>query len=161
MTATTVVKVAWGTSGVSTPGTVSTIGTATGAELRLKTAEDITVDTNNPIPIPATGDNYSYWRSVFLYASTAPDTNINNVKFYADGTVFGSDVVLNVGDETPATYRPASGAPGNEPGLEREVVRRLFSYHHIAEKMFGCDTAWDWYKENKRSEHENQADRVS
>src|SRR5204863_5279546 len=42
--------------------------------------------TANPIPIPASSSNYSFWSSFRLEATVAPVTAINNIKFYTDGT---------------------------------------------------------------------------
>ncbi len=88
--------------------------------LRFKTADDATIDLNNPIPIPAAGTKYSYWKQIYLLCSTAPDTQVDNIKFYSDGTNFGSGVTVKVGDETPdktnasnAGYEVATGTPGD------------------------------------------------
>lgn len=69
--------------------------------IRFKTEDDGTIDTVNPIPIPAVGLNYSYWKHIYLYCTSAPTTQINNIKFYTDGGGFQSSAVLYVGSETP------------------------------------------------------------
>ena len=88
--------------------------------IRFKTADDATIDTASPIPVPAAGTNYSYWKQVYLYCANADSDTIDNVKFYSDGTIsFGTGVTLMVGDETPvknsgseAGYEVATGTPG-------------------------------------------------
>jgi hypothetical protein len=58
----------------------------TGGTLRFKTADDSTVDTNNPIPIPSSGTNRSYIKQLKLKCTGAPANNITNAVFYTDGT---------------------------------------------------------------------------
>lgn len=103
------------------PGTSQSVSTSGAPAIRLKTNDDLAVDKNNPIPIPSNGEQYnrSFWRHVYLYCSAAPDTQIDNVKFYTDGGGFGTGVNLWVGDETPtknsgsdAGYAVAVGTVG-------------------------------------------------
>lgn len=72
--------------------------------LRFKLADNATIDTNNPmiIPAPATGPYYSSWKHIYLYCD-APDGNtINNVKLYSDGAnSLGAGVDLKVGLQFP------------------------------------------------------------
>jgi hypothetical protein len=88
--------------------------------IRFKTNDDATIDTNNPIPIPAAGTNYSYWKQIYLYCDVAPSSYINNIKFYTDGGGFGTGIAVKVGDETPTKnsgsdggYEVATGTPGS------------------------------------------------
>jgi len=86
----------------NTPGTEQDVDALGPPRLRFKVADDATIDNNNPIPIPTDGStNYSFWKQVYLYCDTAPDTQVDNVKFYTDGSGFGSGITLNVGDEFP------------------------------------------------------------
>jgi hypothetical protein len=57
----------------------------TSGTVRFKTADNATVDTSDPINIPAAGTNYSYEKWLILNVTVAPDTNISNLKFYTDG----------------------------------------------------------------------------
>jgi hypothetical protein len=53
----------------------------------MKAADNATVDSNNPLVIPATGQNYSYEKWLRMYiGTTGPDTSITNPKFYTDGS---------------------------------------------------------------------------
>lgn len=81
--------------------------------VRYKRADDGTIDTSNPNIIPSAGTTNSRWKSLFLKCTTAPDTQVNNVKIYTDGTGFGTGITVNVGDETP-TKNNASSA-GYDP----------------------------------------------
>ncbi len=54
-----------------------------------------TNSTANPVSIPTSGLNYSYWATFRLKCTVAPTTLINNIKFYMDGSnTFGTDVDL-------------------------------------------------------------------
>ena len=119
MTAATMhIYVDWGGSD-GTPGTASDITSAT---LRLKTAENITADTNSPIPVPDTGTNYSYWRQVYLKCTAKNDmTQVDNIKFFGDSAVFTgyTGVVLYAGGQLPTKnsgantgYEIATGTGG-------------------------------------------------
>lgn len=101
---------------------VETDTTALGPpNIRFKTADDSTIDANNPIPIPASGTKRSFWKHIFLKATAGPFTQIDNVKFFTDGTGFGTGITVFVGDETPiktsvstAGYDQATGMVGDD-----------------------------------------------
>jgi len=68
----------------------------TSSTVRFKLADDVTIDTNDPITIPSTGYKRSYSKQLRLYCDTAPDTQIDNLKAYSDGTSgFGTGIVTN------------------------------------------------------------------
>jgi len=77
--------------------------------IRFKTADDAVIDANNPIPIPTSGTNRSFWKTKFLEATGGTFTQIDNVQFFTDGTGFGTGITTNVGDQTP-THNSASTA---------------------------------------------------
>lgn len=81
--------------------------------IRLKTNDNTTIDTVDPIPIPAAGTKYSYWKTVTLWAETTPTGTINNIKLYTDGSGFGTGITTYVGDQTTSTYDQATGTPGD------------------------------------------------
>lgn len=101
---------------------VETDTTALGPpNIRFKTQDDATIDANNPIPIPASGTKRSFWKHIFLKATAGPFTQIDNVKFFTDGTGFGTGITVFVGDETPiktsvstAGYDQATGMVGDD-----------------------------------------------
>ncbi len=80
----------------NSPGSSDTI-----TNLRFNVADDNDQDTGNPVPIPGAGTNYSFWKQIYLKASTGPDTQVDNVEIYSDGTTFDANVALNIGDELP------------------------------------------------------------
>ena len=86
----------------NTPGASTDVDALGPPTLRFKVADNTTIDTANPIPIPTDAStNYSYWKQIYLYCDTAPDTQVDNLKFYTDGTGFGAGVTLNVGLQFP------------------------------------------------------------
>lgn len=102
------------------PGTNQNVDSLGPPNLRFKTADDANIDANNPIPIPSSGTKYSYWKHIYLYCSSAPNTQINNVKLYTDGGGFGTGVTLYVGDQFPTKnsgsssgYEVATGTQGD------------------------------------------------
>jgi hypothetical protein len=82
------------------PGT-PTDCSALSPNIRFKTADDNAINSSNPIPIPTSGTNRSYWKSVYLLCTGSPSSQVNNVKFYTDGTGFGTGIVTYVGIQTP------------------------------------------------------------
>lgn len=87
--------------------------------IRMKTNDNPTIDVIDPIPIPPSGTIRSYWKHLFIQAISAPSVQIDNVKFYTDGSLFISGVILQAGDQTPvknsgssAGYDQATGTPG-------------------------------------------------
>jgi len=76
-------------------------------------AEDAhsTGGTSNPIQIPSSGTNYSYWVVTRLDCTVAPSGTINNIKWYTDGANgFGTGVTCRVG--TATGYVQATGTAG-------------------------------------------------
>lgn len=102
------------------PGTNQDTSSLGPPNLRFKTADDATIDTNNPLPVPSSGTTYSYWKQVYLFCSTAPSTQIDNVKFYTDGSSnWGASVACYIGTAFPtknsgsdAGYDVATGTGG-------------------------------------------------
>lgn len=45
-----------------------------------------TADTTNPIAIPTSGTNYSYWVVTRLQCTVVPTTSVDTLKWYTDGT---------------------------------------------------------------------------
>ena len=64
-----------------------TKGIITGINTRAN-AEDVnsTADTVNPVQIPASGTNYSYWVCTRLTCSVTPAGTVNNLRWYTSGT---------------------------------------------------------------------------
>lgn len=68
------------------------------------------------LPVPSSGSNYSYWVTLQLNATVAPDNALNNVNFYGDGTnSFGTGVDAIV--TTASGYASAVGTPGTSGSL--------------------------------------------
>jgi len=64
-------------------------------------------DTNNqdllsPLIIPSSGTIFSFWKQIYLDCTVAPDTQVDNVQIYTDGTLgWGTGVTVQVGDQDP------------------------------------------------------------
>src|SRR5438132_1074246 len=93
--------------------------TADSPNVRLKTADDATIDTVNPCIIPAAGTNYSFWKSLYVKCSVAPNTQVDNLKLYTDGAGFGTGITTYIGDQYPTKthasnsgYKVATGTVG-------------------------------------------------
>lgn len=89
-------------------GATPTNSTITNA--RFCTEDSSNPGTSNPMVKPDAGNNYSYWKHIFLNADTSPSSIINNVKFYTDGTIGWTGVTLNVSEVT--NYDQATGTEG-------------------------------------------------
>jgi hypothetical protein len=74
----------------ATAGVDKTSGT-----VRFKSADENTVDVNNPITIPGAGSNYSYTKTLRPYMAVPPDTQISNLRWYTGGTGFGTGITVN------------------------------------------------------------------
>jgi len=103
----------------ATPGTQQDTDGLGPPNIRFKTEDDATIDVNNPVPIPTAGTNRSYWKQLYLKCNTAPDTQVDNIKWFTDGVGYGTGITLQVGDEFPvknsgssAGYELATGTPG-------------------------------------------------
>jgi len=62
-------------------GTDKTDGT-----VRFKSADNTTVDTNNRLTVPESGTNYSYTKQLQLNVTVAPDTDLQDLEAYSDGS---------------------------------------------------------------------------
>lgn len=106
MAATVDIKLWTGAAGGPTKTTI------TSANVRRNAADAVyTTETTNPIVVPTSGSNYSFWAATRLSCSVGPAALINNLKFYTDGANgFGTGVTM-IG-ETATTYVQATGTDG-------------------------------------------------
>ncbi len=63
----------------------------TNTTIRFKRADNDSLDANNPIPIPASGKNFSFRKSFKIAIIVAPDFRIENLRFFQDGAALGAD----------------------------------------------------------------------
>jgi len=120
MTATVAVYVETGIN--ATPVAVDTTAIPNSPpNIRFKTADDPDINTNNPIPIPASGTKRSFWKHIFLKAVSGAFLKIDEVKFFTNGPGFGTGITVFIGDETPvrnsgstAGYDQATGVVGDD-----------------------------------------------
>lgn len=110
-----VFNVAWDFGGTAnTPGSVEQ---DVGGNLRFNNEDTNDQDTASPITI--TGSTvFSFWKQIYLHCTTAPDTKVDTVKIYTDGTLNASgdwnDCVVVTSDEV-LTHNSGSDA-GYDPG---------------------------------------------
>lgn len=89
--------------------TASDAGTnKTASTVRFKLSDNTTLDSNDPLTIPSGVDpTRSYWKQLRMYCASAPDTKIDNLQFYSDGSNdFGTGVSVNASNRGPT--------PGND-----------------------------------------------
>ena len=67
----------------------------TSGTVRFKSADETTVDANNRLQIPSSGEDYSFTKHLRAYVSVAPDTDLTNLEAYSDGTGY-SDAAVDV-----------------------------------------------------------------
>jgi len=106
--------------------------------IRFKTADDPTIDTNNPIPIPASGTKRSFWKHIFLKAVSGTFLKIDTIKFFTNGPGFGTGITVFIGLETPvrnsgstAGYDQATGIVGDDGD---EMVAGTPNHDFISDK---------------------------
>ena len=86
MVATVIINEKNGVGEVATPKTDGII--------RFKNADDATVDSNNPMVIPGAGSDFSFDKWLRMEVTVAPDTQIENLTAYSDGSNgFGTGVL--------------------------------------------------------------------
>ncbi len=90
------------------PGTPASID---GLTIRFKRADNSTQDANDPVPIPSSGYEYSWRKSLKLRVpTTGPDNEIRNLRFYSEGQSLGIDREILILKD--ATY--TQGSSGDE-----------------------------------------------
>lgn len=107
----------------NTPGTEQNTDGLGPPNIRFKQADNATIDANNIIPIPTTGTEYSRWKQIYLECTVAPATQVDNVKFYTDGTGFGTGIVLKVGDQFPTKNS------GSDAGYDVSDTNEIITNH--------------------------------
>lgn len=76
-------------------------------------AEDAhtTAGTTNPVQVPTSGTNYSYWVTTRLDATSSPSGTIDNLRWYSDGSNnFGTGITAKGQEAT--SYVQATGTAG-------------------------------------------------
>lgn len=83
------------------PGTEQNIDGLGPPKLRFKQADNATIDALNPMPIPSAGTEFSRWKQIYLVATTAPGTQVDNIRLFTDAGGFGTGITVNVADQFP------------------------------------------------------------
>lgn len=77
--------------------------------------EAVATLSSNPVRIPATGTNYSYWVTTRLIAYSLPTGTINAIKWYTGSNNFGTGVAAKVAQAQ--SYVQATGTAGTSGNL--------------------------------------------
>ena len=94
-------------------------GAGLDADLRFHTADQYApTDDTKPVPIPESGNKYSYWVHIYLDIEGGTFTKINNIRHYCDGDLSGWS--LGTGGEVRRGNRD-SGAHGAPMDASYEV----------------------------------------
>ena len=109
---------------VDAPATKQNADASGPPQLRFKYADNNTIDTADPLPIPPTGTTRSRWKHIYLKVSLPPDTQINNMKVYTDGVGFGTGITVLSGNETPINTLAGDG--GYDPS---DVADEVLTNH--------------------------------
>ena len=83
-------------------------------EVRHKRADNSTLDLNNPVQIPSSGDNRGWPKQFKLEFTTTPNSQISNLRWYASASPSGWDGISLWAGTTP-TYAQATA--GDESAL--------------------------------------------
>lgn len=116
---------------LDTGGSAGAPGTSTNTDplgppnIRFKFADDALIDANDPIPIPASGTNYSRAKSIYGKCSVAPNTQIDNFQFYTDGGNFGTGITVKVGLQFPTHNHSAT--TGYQPSPVNQTIVTNYS----------------------------------
>lgn len=73
--------------------------------IRFKTLDDNDMSSNGKlsgtIEVPSSGTNSSFWKHIYLKVVSGTFTRIENIKFYTDGSNFGSGITTYIGNDLP------------------------------------------------------------
>ena len=92
------------------PGASTDIDDLGPPAMQMRSDDNPLVNNAAPIVIPASGTNYSFVKSAYLYCDVAPSLQINNIEFYTDGeNTLGTGIGMVAGDQQPTKNSGSSG----------------------------------------------------
>lgn len=97
---------------------------STVTNVRFCTDDNYNPGTDNPMVKPETGQtNYSFKKTIYLNADDSPTGTINNIKFFTDGTIGWTGVVVE-GAVADAYTEPEGtiGTSGNDAALNTDIA---------------------------------------
>ncbi len=105
------------------PGTPTTI-----TQLIFCTADTPTPNNQYRIPIVVGEIRNSFWKTIYLNADTPPDTRIDNVKLYTNGSYPNSwsGIIIKVG--TTSTYTQATGTENETGDISTVATTDIITY---------------------------------
>lgn len=111
------------------PGTSTTVDALGPPRIKFTTSDTHLVDNNNPIPKPSSGTKYSFWKSLHLKCTVAPSSQIDNLKWYTDGSGYGTGITLKAGTETPTKNSGSSTGYGLATGSVGDSGNEMIASH--------------------------------
>ncbi|HJS83612.1 MAG TPA: hypothetical protein VJ742_12335 [Nitrososphaera sp.] len=84
----------------------------TNGNTRLSYSDAASPGTNDPVVVPTSGTNRSWWATTRLECTAAPSNLINNIKWYSDGSSFGTGLTCVGNTSTGYTQATGSGGAG-------------------------------------------------
>ena len=119
-----------------------------GGHMRLKLADNDTVDTNNPCRIPTDDQvaleipaTYSYIKHLKLFTFTGPTNSISNLRFFLDGNELGTGISL-FGDTTAHFHVPASADSTGDVTCHFAVVTGADAWTKAGPLVVNAGTVW-------------------
>lgn len=134
------------------PDATPTLTAITAGTTRAATADDPAPGANNPIPVPTSGTNYSFWVTTRLRVVANPDAHtLNNLRWFSVTTNAPPGVTIMGADASSganAGYRQATGTVGvsgtqltqaNHTGLDAAPVS-VFTLTSSSPRSLGGST---------------------
>lgn len=104
-------------NGAGPSGATTTGGSP--VNVRFKTDDDNTINTTSPIPIPTLAAvRRSYWKHLYLKVIGGSFTQIDNIRFYTDGTLW-TGTTLYVGTGSAGTAHLPKKSQHNTSGYDQ------------------------------------------
>jgi hypothetical protein len=108
MPATVIINRWTGASGSPTKTAITSANTVANA---VDSHQSTASSSTNPVRVPSSGTNYSYWVVTRLSATTSPTGTIDNIRWYTDSSNnFGTGITCK--GEQATTYVQATGTAG-------------------------------------------------
>lgn len=106
--------------------------------IRFKTLDNNDMSTNGKllgtIDVPVSGTNNSFWKHIYLKVTGGDFTRIDNVKFYTDGSSFGTGIETFVGTELPTHNSGDSSGYVKATGTENSSGDTMLDHGDISTK---------------------------
>lgn len=110
-------------------GSGETATDKTSGTVRLKKADNATVDLNDPLVVPTSGYDYSYEKWLRLNIASGTFTQISNLRAYTDGTSnFGTGATLYFAVDSAYSTPVIPSTSNNPPQHDSVAMTSAFNY---------------------------------